>query len=214
MVTLVDLGFSKDAIYETIVCTYNQAGVPNAAPMGVVMQSPEEVGLVIYNSASTLRNLQDSKSATLNLVDDVDVFFYAALKDSALSVDWFEKSDKVDAPQLRLSKAVIAIIPQSFVSLDNLRTKVTSKVTHVMALTVYPQSYCRAKSAVIEAIIHATRIKALSNIEKEQAHVDKLVKLIQNCNEVVNRSAPNSHYTKLMSNLQKKINSWMMMAKA
>jgi len=208
MVTLVDLGFNKNMIYETIVCTYNQDGTPNAAPMGAVMQSLEQIDLTIYNSASTLKNLQTCKSATLNITDNVDFFFQTALKDTALPVDWFEKSYIVNAPQLRLANAIVAIDIQDFTFINNQKTKVTSKVQQVMALKVYPQSYCRAKSAVLEAIIHATRIKVLSNNKKEQAYMVKLVSLIQNCVEVVNRSAPNSHYTELMSDLQKKIDMW------
>lgn len=208
MVSLVDLGFSKNMIYETIVCTYNQDGTPNAAPIGAVMQTPNQISLTIYNSASTLKNLQTQKTATLNLTDNIDFFFQTALKDTPLPIEWFEKSTTVNAPQLKLANATIALNIHTFVDVDNQKTQVTGDVLQVRALKIYPQSYCRAKSAVLEAIIHATRIKALSNNEKEQAHVAKLTLLIQNCVEVVNRSAPNSHYTKLMSDLQKKIDTW------
>ncbi|MDR2203727.1 MAG: DUF447 family protein [Nitrososphaerota archaeon] len=208
MVALVDLGFSKDAVYEIIVCTYNQDGTSNAAPMGVVMQDFQHVLLTIYNSATTLKNLQIHRLATLNLTGDIDIFFQTALKDISLPMDWFKKSDKIGAPQLKQADATIDVTVQDFVPLDNQRTIVISKVQQITALTCYPQSYCRAKFAVLEAIIHATRVKAFINIEKEQAYVAKLVDLIQNCAEVVNRSAPHSHYAKLMIDLQKKIDTW------
>jgi hypothetical protein len=204
----VDLGFNKNMIYETIVCTYNQNGAPNAAPMGAVMQNHEQIILTIYNSASTLKNLRTNKLATLNLTDNIDLFFQTALKDAALPIDWFELSNIVNAPQLKLANVTIALTTQKFTPIDVQRTKIACKVQQITALKVYPQSYCRAKPAVLEAIIHATRIKALSNNPQEQAYVTKLVTLIQNCYEVVNHSAPNSHYTELMSNLQQKINMW------
>jgi len=209
MVALADLGFKKDAIYEVIVCTYNQNGFSNAAPIGVVMQNLQQLTFVVYNSAATLKNLQVCTSATLNFTDDVDVFFHTALKDAALPVEWFEKSDKVNAPQLKPANAIIAVTIQDFIPLDAKRTKVTCEVNSISALKIYPKAYCRAVSAVLESIIHATRIKALCNDENEQAHVAKLVNLIKICNEIVNRSAPNSHYTELMLDLQKKIDTWM-----
>ncbi|MCL2642952.1 MAG: DUF447 family protein [Candidatus Bathyarchaeota archaeon] len=209
MVTLTDLGFSKNMIYETLVCTYNPDGVTaNAAPMGAVMQNLEQISLTIYNSASTLKNLQTHKSATLNLTDNIELFFQTALKDTPLPEELFEKSPTVNAPQLKPANATIALTIQDFNPLDSQRTKITGKICQIDALKIYPQSYCRAKSAVLEAIIHATRIKTLYKNKKEQAHLTKLVALIQNCNEVVNRSAPNSPYTKLMSDLQKKIDTW------
>jgi hypothetical protein len=63
-------------------------------------------------------------------------------------------------------------------------------------------------SATVEAIIHATRVKALINDKKEQKHVSKLLELIENCNSVVNRVAPNSSYSMVMADLMKKVDSW------
>ncbi|MCL2134397.1 MAG: DUF447 family protein [Candidatus Bathyarchaeota archaeon] len=208
MVTLADLGFNKNMIYETIVCTYNPNGTPNAAPMGAITHDFQQINLTIYNSTTTLKNMQTNKFATLNITDNIDIFFQTALKDSMLPNDWFKKSYKINAPQLKLANATIAVTIQDFSPLDNQRTKVTTNIQHITATKKYAQSYCRAKTAVLEALIHTTRIKALNNIKKEQEHVTKLVNLIQTCNEIVNCSAPNSHYTKLMSNLQKKIETW------
>ncbi len=62
--------------------------------------------------------------------------------------------------------------------------------------------------ATLEAIIHATRVKAFLNDEGEQKQVSKLLKLIDNCNDVVNRVAPNSSYSIVMADLMKRIDSW------
>lgn len=208
MVTIVDLGFHKNMVYETIVCTYNKDGTSNAAPMGAVMQTPTQIVLTIYNTSSTLKNLQASKAAVLNLTDRIDLFFQTALKDATLPADLFENSPIVNAPQLKLANAIIALTVQDIAPFGAERTKIVCNVQQVTALRVYPQSYCRAKYAVLEAIIHATRIKALSHSKPEQGYVTKLFSLIQTCHEVVNRCAPNSHYTELMSDLQQKIDAW------
>jgi uncharacterized protein len=208
MMTLADLGFRQNNIYETIVCTFNPNGTPNAAPMGATLQNPQQINLTVYNSASTLKNLQNTSSATINLTGDIDVFYQTALKDEPLPTSWFEKSEAVNAPKLKTADASISLQINNFVSVDSLRTKVTGEVKQIDASKALPQAYCRAAPAVIEAIIHATRIKVLSGVKEEQAHVDKLVCLIQNCNDVVNRSAPNSHYAELMRDLQQKTDSW------
>ncbi len=208
MVTLADLGFRQNTIYETIVCTFNPDKTQNAAPMGATLQNMQQITLTVYNSASTLKNLKTTKSATLNLTRNIDIFYKTALKDEALHADLFEKSSAVNAPRLKMADASIALEICDFTAVDSLRTKVVGAVKEIDASRAYPQAYCRAHPAVVEAIIHATRIKVLAGIKEEQAHVAKLYTLIQNCNDIVNRSAPNSHYAELMADLQKKIDSW------
>ncbi|MCL1977892.1 MAG: DUF447 family protein [Candidatus Bathyarchaeota archaeon] len=205
MVTLADLGFCQNIICEAIICTFNLDGRPNAAPMGATIKNSQEIILTIYNSAETLKNLQITKSATLNLTGNIDFYYKSTLKDDGLPADWFKKSDTVNAPKLKAADATVSLSIKDFEPVDEIRTRVTCYVKHVEALKVYPQTYCRAMPAVLEAIIHATRIKALISVEAEQEHVAKLYSLIQNCIDVVNRSAPNSHYTELMTDLQKKI---------
>ena len=208
MVTLTDLGFCQNKISENILCTFNSNKSPNAAPMGVTMHNMQQVSLTIYNSAETLKNLQTTKAATLNLTNNIDVYYKSALKEEPLPLDWFEKSFIVNAPKLKMVDAVVAVTTEKFVPVDSQRTKVACVVKQVDAAKVYPQSYCRAMPAVLEAVIHATRVKVLVGVKEEQAHVAKLLNFIQNCNDVVNRSAPNSHYAELMTDLQVKIDSW------
>ncbi|MCL1970837.1 MAG: DUF447 family protein [Candidatus Bathyarchaeota archaeon] len=212
MATLTDLGFCQGVIFENIICTFNSSGCPNVAPMGVTIVGEHKVSLTIYNSARTLKNLQNTRAATLNLTDDIDVYYRSALKSDEVSADLFERSSVVNAPKLKSCDAAIALSVESFTSVDMLRTKVVCNVEHVDALKKYPQAYCRAMSAVLEAIIHATRVKVLGNVEAEQGYVANLYGLIQNCVEVVNRSAPNSHYAELMSDLQEKVDLWRVRA--
>jgi hypothetical protein len=208
MVTLADLGFCQNTICETILCTFNPDATPNAAPMGTSMQNSQQVTLNIFNSSDTLQNLKKTGSATLNLTGNIDVYYKSAFKDEPLPVDWFEKSEAVNAPKLKMADATVALEIKGFVTVDAKRTKVIGEVKQVEAAMAYPQAYCRAMPAVLEAIIHATRVRALSGIKQEEQHIVKLINLIQNCNDVVNRSAPDSHYAELMADLQKKIDLW------
>ena len=84
------------------------------------------------------------------------------------------------------------------------------KVKLVKAPTVLPKVYCRASFATIEAIIHATRVKAYitqGNRQKQEQAL-KFLETIRECRDVVNHVAPNSRYSKIIADLTQHINSW------
>lgn len=214
MVKLADLGFCSDVIFETIVSTFNQDRSPNAAPMGIIMLNEQQVALNIFNSSITLKNLKATKSAVINLTSDMDVFYKTALKEANVELpkEWFDKAQTVNAPQLSSADATIEITLDNTTPVDSQKTRANCSVKQINASKTYPQTYCRAMPAVMEAIIHATRVKALINNQQEQEYTAKLLGLIENCNDVVNRSAPNSHYSEIMTDLQKRIASWRVKA--
>ncbi len=209
---ITDLGFSKGIISETIVSTYNMDGKPNAAPMGAIMEDEKKIIINLFNSSSTYRNLQANRCAVINLTSNIEVFYKTAFKeansDGKLPEEWFEKAETVNAPRLRLVDATIDVSVIDMKPIDTEKTKVTCNVTQVNATKKYAQVYCRAMSATVEAIIHATRVKAFINDEKQQKQVNKLLEMIENCSDVVNRVAPNSPYSAIMADLMKRIDSW------
>lgn len=213
MVNLTDLGFSKDTIAETIVSTYNKDGKPNAAPMGIIMEDETQVLIKIFNSSSTYQNLQLNRFAVINLISNVEVFYRTAFKEinlnESLPPEWFTKSQTANAPLLRMADAVVEVSIADMKPIDSEKTQATCIVKFVRAETVFPKVYCRAFAATIEAIIHATRVKAFAGKVQEQQHVSKLLTLIDNCKEVIGKTAPNSSYSKIMEDLTKRIDSWM-----
>jgi hypothetical protein len=62
--------------------------------------------------------------------------------------------------------------------------------------------------ATIEAITHATRVKAFINDEKKQKQLIELLEMIENQKNLVNHVAPNSAYSAVMADLMKRIDSW------
>jgi hypothetical protein len=210
---LSDLGFSTGMICETIVSTYNPDGTPNAAPMGAIMQDDEQQLIInIFNNSNTHQNLQATKCAVINLTNNIEVFYKTAFKEAnsngKLPVEWFEKAKVVWAPKLRLADGSIEVKVDSLVPLGSDKTKASLTVQSVEAAQIYPQAPCRAISLTLEAIIHATRVKAYINEPTKQAQVNKLLETISSYHEVVNRVAPNSSYQLVMADLQKRIDSW------
>jgi hypothetical protein len=214
MTELADLGFSRDMIAETIISTYDAQGQANAAPMGVTIKNARQIVLRIYTSSLTYKNLQVKRCAAVNIVTDPDLIYQTAFKynetKSSLPREWFEKAELVDAPRLRKAEAHIEVAVDAIKPLKDGRAEITCEVKLIRASKVLPKVYCRALFATIEAIIHATRVEVFmkhGDREKKKQAL-KLIELIAECNNVVNRVAPNSRYSEIMDDLAEHINSW------
>jgi hypothetical protein len=212
MAKLTALGFSKGVIFETIVSTYNLNGTPNAAPMGVVMIDPKTISLNMFNSSQTSRNLKANRCAVINLTSNIEVFYKTAFKEvnpnGKLPQEWFEKAEVVNAPKLRLAGATIDVTLFNMEPVGAEKTKFSCTIEQLNAVKICPHVYCRAMPLTLEAIIHATRVKAFVNDEQQKKNVSNLLKIIANCNNIVNHTSPNSTYSSVMADLMKRIDSW------
>jgi hypothetical protein len=213
MAKLTDLGFSKGAIVETILSTYNSDRQPTAAPMGTRMENVQRIAIKLYNSSLTLKNLQLNSCAAINVTSDIDLFYRAAFKEvnpqGTLPEEWFEKAETVNAPKLSNANAVIEVSVAKMTPIDEERTEATCDVKLVRAQKIFPQVYCRAFSATLEAIIHATRVKVfLAGNEKQKAQALKLQENIKACSDIVQRVAPKSRYAEIMADIAGMVNSW------
>jgi len=210
MTSLIDLGFLKDVIVETIVSTYNTDGQPNAAPMGAIMQNEEQILIRLFNSSSTYKNLQSVKCATINLTSNIQLFYLTSFKDgSPLPSEWFERAQTINAPILQLADASIETSVVNVRKINEEKTEVKCNVKFVNAKKMDPKAYCRAQFAAMEAIIHATRVKVfLNGDEKQKKQAATLLQTIEICREIVDRCAPNTQYAQIMADLNKMIDSW------
>jgi hypothetical protein len=212
MAKISDLGFSKDIIAETISSTYNPNGAPNAAPMGVTMQDSQTVNLNIFNSSQTNRNLRKNRCAVINATSNIEIYYKTAFKEAnpegKLPKEWFEKAEVVNAPKLRLAEATIEVSVVNMQPVGVEKTKFSCNVEKVNVVKIFPQVYCRALPATLEAIVHATRVKEFLKDQNKKVHVNQLLQAIHNCSDLVNRTAPNSLYSVVMADLIKRIESW------
>ena len=150
----------------------------------------------------------------MNVTSDAEVFYKTAFKEAnpngKVPQDWFEKAETVDAPRLRKAEAIIEIAVANIRQLNAERAEVLCDVKLVQTAKVMPKAYCRALFATIEAIVHATRvqvfIKHADRHKREQAL--KLLEMIRECRDVVNRVAPDSSYSEIMEDLKQRIDSW------
>ena len=114
----------------------------------------------------------------------------------------------MNAPKLRLADATVAVSVVSMAPIGAGKTKFTCNIEQIIASKVFPQVYRRAMAATLEAILHATRVKIFINQKTRQKEVTKLLELIENYNEIVNNTAPNSVYSAVMADLMKQIDGW------
>jgi hypothetical protein len=124
--------------------------------------------------------------------------------------DWFEKAKTVDAPKICGADAHVEVTIADIRQFDGERIEVSCEVKLVQAESVLPRAYCRALFATVEAIVHATRVEAFigSGDREKLEQALKLLDTIRDCNDVVNRVAPNSRYSEIMADLNQRIDSW------
>jgi hypothetical protein len=212
MAKLTDLGFKKGVCCETIVSTYNPDGTSNAAPMGLKLLDEQHLSMSIFNTSLTCRNLKEKKCAIVNLTSDIEVFYKSTFKEANhngnVPADWFVKADVVEAPKLRSADAVVEVSVTHLEHDGKERTRFSCKVERITTDAQFPQVYCRAMPLTLEAITHATRVKAFINLPEKQKEASELIETIQNHAYVVGRVAPNSEYTAVFEDLQCRIDSW------
>ncbi len=158
-------------IVETVTTTINPDGTINCAAMGVEW-GDEAIVIKPYRSTRTLRNLQRSGAAVVNLTDDILLFTQAALADPhppTRPAAVVEGAVLVDACSWR-EVAVDAI------DATGPRARVTTRVVRRGTGREFV-GFNRACHAVLEASILASRVRRLpaDEIRAELARLDVVV---------------------------------------
>lgn len=164
-------------IIETIVTTMGTDGDVNCAPMGVEWNpdaASESIVLKPFLETATYRNVLATRTAVVNLVDDVRVFAKAAISNpsyqtvSAQVVHGVVLADACSWRELEV------------VAFDSTppRSRIETQTVHRGIRREFI-GFNRARHAVLEAAIYATRVHLLarefilSEIERLQVIVDK-----------------------------------------
>ncbi len=201
--SLSSLGYRKGSTYEVIVTTFDAQKRPHAAPMGVTVTKAREFILRPFAETETLNTLRISRCGVINATSDPWKFFRTALKREVWvnppSRTWFQNAKRVMAPRLRSfdSYAEFHVI---HISSSGRRRMIKCKVVYVESLKSVNKPYCRSMPAVIESIIHATRIKELLK-EGDICGANKLLDLIKYYGELAKRVSPRSGETKITRSL-------------
>lgn len=199
------LQLSPNQIIETIVSTQNVDGSLNAAPMGVIFTEKGKAILKPFIETNTYKNIFRERCCVINLVSDPEIFLRTTFKELKKKIPerWFKTAVKVKAPMLKTANAIIEVKAKRIMQKEQ-RAEVECEILRIDIFKTPPFGYCRANFALIESIIHATRIiEALREGKNREA--EKLHNLVKLYRELIERVAPKSNYTKLMIELTEKI---------
>lgn len=200
------LGFGFGSISEAIVTTVNADGTPNAAPMGVTRVGPETLELKPFKTSATYRNLLGNSRACVNVTDNPAMFLTAAFKGEDLK--GFQELSIDGCLRLEASDASVFARVVDVWDVSEIRTRFTCEATGVEIRRPSPMFFSRGRAEAIEAIVHATRIRAYVGGE-EAAEVERLIKRFNECKDVVNRvSPPGSVEARVISELERLIAEW------
>ena len=164
-------------IIETIVTTVAADGSVNCAPMGVEWDpdsEPEAIVLKPFLETATYRNVSATRAAVVNLIDDVRVFARAAIS-----------NPRYDTVPAVIVRGVVLADACSWRELEVTSIDSTPPRSRIETHTVHHGmrrefiGFNRARHAVLEAAIYATRVHLLdrdfllSEVDRLQVIVDK-----------------------------------------
>ncbi|MFQ6135173.1 MAG: DUF447 domain-containing protein [Nitrososphaerales archaeon] len=208
---LSDLGFVRNGIVETIVSTFDEEHTPHAAPMGVYTEDMRSIILKPYKTSQTYENLLKWRGGVANITSDPTLFYGTVFKDAnpggKVPEEWFTHAQTIDAPRMRNVDACIEFRVVG-VEYSGDQAKIPCRVEKIL-ITYRPvlRVYSRAVPAVIESLIHATRIETyLASGEEKKA--EELIGLVRHYRRIVKRVAPNSTYSKIMDDIRRRIDGW------
>ena len=158
-------------IVETIVTTVAADGTLNFAPMGVEW-GDETIVLKPFLETTTYRNIAASRAAVVNLTDDVRVFARAAIS-----------SPQYESSPATVVRGVVLAGCCSWRELDVQTIDSTPPRSRIEMAVVHRGTrrefigFNRAKHAVLEAAIYATRLHLLPRdfIDSEMARLQVIV---------------------------------------
>lgn len=154
---LEKLGFREGTIVETIVTTLNPNGTVNPAPMGIIRKDSMILEIKPFKTSQTYRNILNNQIACINVITDPSFYLLTAFKDKQF--DGFLQP-KFNGLRMIQAEAYILLKNVYQKMINDIRGAFYFEVKGIEYKTVNPKAYNRGDSATIDAIIHATRVKA------------------------------------------------------
>ncbi|MEM3005043.1 MAG: DUF447 family protein [Candidatus Bathyarchaeia archaeon] len=195
-------------IYEVILSTYGKDGTPEAAPMGIRFTTRRSVQVKFYEGSRALANVLERGCAVANLTCDAHLFYRTAFKEKGgLPRGYFSRSPHVDAPLLRRAQGYIEL---SLKRSRRVRHGVLAefRVRGIYGKGAAPIIYSRGPHALIEATIHATRIREFISDKRRVREVERLTQLVNHYKGVIERVCPDSEYERAIRELRSRIRGW------
>lgn len=200
--TLDILGFREGCIAEVILVTVNPDGSPNAAPMGAKRAGGTVFEVMPFKTSATYRNLLREPASTMNVTSDPTVFLATAFKEEAPTLP------TMDGLCLRGCDACVTLERVQDMEFSADRHLFRNKVKDVAVYASHPRVFSRGVAEAVEAVIHATRVKAF-RMQGRHGDAGALEEKVAECIGVVRRvSAGGSPEAEAVDRLERMLDGW------
>lgn len=163
-------------ILECLVTTVSPGGQVNIAPMGIIPEG-DTVVLRPFQNTTTFRNLVAVPYAVANITDDAAAFAYSALGDYRAEV---LPAQAVPGYYL-VSACAYWELAVLAVDASQERAAVPCRVVRRQELRPF-LGYNRARNAILEATILATRVHLLP-VDQVLQEIDRLAVIVAKCGD-------------------------------
>ena len=200
--TLDSLGFRDGCIAEVVLVTVNPDGSPNAAPMGAKRMGGDVFEVRPFKTSATYKNLLSDPRSTMNVTSDPMVFLATAFKDE------MPTQPAMDGLGLKGCDACIALERTEGVEFSADRYLFKNKAKKVSVYASHPRVFSRGVAEAVEAVIHATRVKAF-RMQGQHGEAHTLEEKTRECIGVVRRvSAGGSPEAETADRLERMLEGW------
>jgi hypothetical protein len=178
----------ENIIYEGILLTRSMDGVINAAAMGYMKIDDDHVMIKPYVNTKTYRNLTETRSGVLCIVNDVKLITGIVLK--KLDVNSIVETAS-GFPIVSGSNAALMLSVEDERRIGEL-AEIRCRVNNVL-IRGTPNPYSRAKPAIIEMLIYYTKIK--SYVESKMLHEAlSLIDIVKHNFNIVKKTSSGTVY--------------------
>ncbi|MDD1764097.1 MAG: DUF447 family protein [Methanobacteriaceae archaeon] len=186
MSDIISLGLKKGQLYETIVSTKNEDGTPNAAPMGLIVKSTQEVVFYFYPGSLTAANVKREGLFTVNILENPLTFVECTLGCPPASYfredgDLFYLKSTDAYFTVRVTKEKVGPRKDRFGSTE--LTIIQARVENVVKLVECVHPLNRAIYGIMEALVNLTRME-MADTETKEVYLKRLSEISRLVNRV------------------------------
>ena len=179
--SLKAMGFKPNSIVEVILTTRNSDGTINAAPMGIKVIEDGLIEIKPFKTSKTYSNLKRRSEVCLNISQDPWLYLITAFKNDLETLTKINENLMIAEAQACIFCKVIV-----FDDYSDQRGLFKVKPTQIQVISQTPLVFSRGVGQAIEAVIHATRVKAYTE-QGMFLEADHLKERIMECVEVIKR---------------------------
>lgn len=191
------LSVEKGHIYEVILSTFTEDGRPTAAPMGITFADDESLLVRPFKTSLTFQNLKAKRCGVANITSDPALFYAAAFKwmekNREILLGRFERARSVDAPRIKGADGYVEFAVDRMIDESEERGRFICSIRMAERQASLVRPYCRSTFAIIECVIHATRVQEYL-ARGWTGRAAELTKLVDYYGDLVARVSPDSEY--------------------